>query len=87
MSNKRFEMHEIGQVLVQMRLGATDRAIAQSGLMERKAGPAPEAGGRTGASGQQDHDHVKVAPRKASESKKGEQKPESGGKKRRQREK
>ena len=36
MSNKRFEMHEIRQVLVQMRLGATDRAIAQSGLMGRK---------------------------------------------------
>ena len=35
MSNKRFEMHEIRQVLVQMRLGATDRAIAQSGLMGR----------------------------------------------------
>ncbi len=39
MSNKRFEMHEIHeirQVLVQMRLGATDRAIAQSGLMGRR---------------------------------------------------
>ena len=36
MSNKRFEMHEIRQVLVQMRLGATDRAIAQSGLMGRR---------------------------------------------------
>ena len=36
MSNKRFEMHEIRQVLVQMRLGATDRAIAHSGLMGRK---------------------------------------------------
>ena len=36
MSNKRFEMHEIRQVLVQMRLGATDRAIAQSGLMGRE---------------------------------------------------
>ena len=36
MSNKRFEMYEIRQVLVQMRLGATDREIAQSGLMGRE---------------------------------------------------
>ncbi|MHB8371076.1 MAG: hypothetical protein ACYDBP_15580 [Leptospirales bacterium] len=36
MSNKRFKMHEIRQTLVQMRLGATDREIAKSGLMGRE---------------------------------------------------
>ena len=36
MSNKRFKMYEIRQVLVQMRAGATDRGIAQSGLMGRE---------------------------------------------------
>lgn len=36
MSNKRFEMYEIRRVLVQMRLGAADREIAQSGLLGRE---------------------------------------------------
>ena len=35
MGNRRFEMFEIRQVLVQMRLGATDREIATQGLMGR----------------------------------------------------
>jgi transposase len=36
MANRRFEMHEIRQVLVRMRLGDSDRTIAQTGLMGRK---------------------------------------------------
>lgn len=39
MANRRFEMYEYRQVLVRMRLGDTDRAIARAGLMgRRKAG-------------------------------------------------
>ena len=39
MSNRRFEMHQYRHVLVRMRLGDTDRAIAKLGLMSRtKAG-------------------------------------------------
>lgn len=39
MANRRFEMYEYRQVLVRMRLGETDRAIARAGLMgRRKAG-------------------------------------------------
>ena len=36
MANRRFEMHEIRQVLVRMRLGDSDRIIAQTGLLGRK---------------------------------------------------
>ena len=36
MSNRRFEMHEYRQIIARMRLGDTDRAIARTGLMERK---------------------------------------------------
>jgi transposase len=36
MANRRFEMHEIRQVIVQMRLGLTDRQIAKAGLMGRR---------------------------------------------------
>ena len=35
MSNRRFEMHQYRHVLVRMRLGDTDRAIAKLGLMGR----------------------------------------------------
>jgi transposase len=39
MANRRFEMYQYRQVLVRMRLGDTDRAIARSGLVgRRKAG-------------------------------------------------
>ena len=36
MTNRRFEMYEYRQVIVRMRLGETDRAIARTGLMGRK---------------------------------------------------
>ena len=36
MTNRRFEMHEYRHVIVRMRLGESDRAIAQTGLMGRK---------------------------------------------------
>jgi hypothetical protein len=36
MSNRRFEMYEIRQVIVHMRSGQSDRQIAKSGLMGRK---------------------------------------------------
>jgi hypothetical protein len=36
MANRRFEMYQYRQVLVRMRLGASDRALAQAGLMGRK---------------------------------------------------
>jgi transposase len=36
MANKRFEMYQYRQILVQMRMGESNRAIAQSGLMGRK---------------------------------------------------
>jgi hypothetical protein len=36
MANRRFEMYQYRQVIVRMRLGESDRAIAQSGLMGRK---------------------------------------------------
>lgn len=36
MPNKRFKMFEIRQVLVQMRQGASDRVVAQSGLVGRR---------------------------------------------------
>ena len=36
MSNRRFEMYHYRQVLVRMRQGDTDRAIARSGLMGRR---------------------------------------------------
>ena len=40
MANRRFEMYQYRQVLVQMRLGETDRQLARAGLMgRRKAGP------------------------------------------------
>ena len=35
MSNRRFEMYEYRAVLVRMRQGDSDRAIARSGLMGR----------------------------------------------------
>jgi len=35
MANRRFEMYEYRQVLVRMRLGDTDRALARAGLMGR----------------------------------------------------
>ncbi len=39
MANRRFEMYELRRILVRMRLGDPDRAIARSGLMgRRKAG-------------------------------------------------
>ena len=36
MANRRFEMHEIRQVLVRMRMGESNRAIARTGLIGRK---------------------------------------------------
>ena len=36
MANRKFEMYEYRQVTVRMRLGESDRAIAQTGLMGRK---------------------------------------------------
>ena len=36
MANRRVEMHHYRQVLVRMRLGESDRAISQAGLMGRK---------------------------------------------------
>jgi len=36
MANRRFQVHEIRQVLVQMRQGASDRVVAQSGLVGRR---------------------------------------------------
>ena len=36
MANRRFEMYEYRQVIVRMRLGESDRAIAQTGLMGRR---------------------------------------------------
>ena len=36
MPNRRFEMHQYRQVIVRMRLGDTDRGIANLGLMGRK---------------------------------------------------
>ena len=36
MSNRSFEMYEYRQVIVRMRLGESDRAIAKAGLMGRK---------------------------------------------------
>ena len=36
MSNRRFEMYKIRQVIVHMRSGQSDRPIAKSGLMGRK---------------------------------------------------
>ena len=36
MANRRFQVYEIRQVLVQMRGGASDRVVAQSGLVGRK---------------------------------------------------
>jgi hypothetical protein len=36
MVNKRFEMYQYRQILVRMRMGESNRAIAQSGLMGRK---------------------------------------------------
>ena len=35
MANRRFEMHEIRQVLVRMRMGESNRAIARTGLIGR----------------------------------------------------
>jgi len=35
MTNRRFEMHEIRQALVRMRMGESNRSIARSGLMGR----------------------------------------------------
>lgn len=49
MANRRFEMHQYRQVLVRMRLGQSDRAIAQAGLMGRKkAGALREVARREG---------------------------------------
>ncbi len=36
MANRRFEMYQYRHVIVRMRLGESDRAIAQTGLMGRK---------------------------------------------------
>jgi len=36
MANRRFEMHEISQVIVQMRRSLTDGQIAKAGLMGRR---------------------------------------------------
>lgn len=36
MANKRFEMYQYRQILVRMRMGESNRAIGQSGLMGRK---------------------------------------------------
>ena len=36
MANRRFEMYQYRQVVVRMRLGESDRAIAQTGVMGRK---------------------------------------------------
>lgn len=36
MANRRFEMYQYRQVIVRMRLGESDRAIAKAGLMGRK---------------------------------------------------
>ena len=35
MANKRFEIYQYRQILVRMRMGESNRAIAQSGLMGR----------------------------------------------------
>jgi len=35
MANRRYEMYEYRQVIVRMRLGESDRAIARAGLMGR----------------------------------------------------
>ena len=43
MANRRFEMYEFRQVIVRMRLGESDRAIAQTGLMGRKKAKAVRA--------------------------------------------
>jgi hypothetical protein len=48
-SNRRFEMYHYRQVLVRMRQGDTDRAIARSGLMgRRKAGEVREVAASCG---------------------------------------
>ena len=36
MANRKFEMYEYRQVLLRMRLGETDRALAKTGLMGRR---------------------------------------------------
>ena len=36
MANRRFEMYQYRQILVRMRMGESNRAIANSGLMGRK---------------------------------------------------
>ena len=36
MTNRRFEMHEIRQVLVRMRMGESNRTIAKTGLIGRR---------------------------------------------------
>ena len=36
MANKRFEMYQYRQILVRMRMGESNRAIAESGLMGRE---------------------------------------------------
>jgi len=38
MANRRFEMHQIRQVLVHMRSGQSDRDIARAGLMGGRGG-------------------------------------------------
>ena len=36
MANNRFEMYQYRQILVRMRMGESNLAISESGLMERK---------------------------------------------------
>ncbi len=36
MANRRFEMYEYRQIIVRMRLGESDRALANTGLIGRK---------------------------------------------------
>jgi hypothetical protein len=39
MANRRFEMFEIRHILVRMRQGDSDRAIAKAGLISRPKAP------------------------------------------------
>jgi hypothetical protein len=38
MANRRFEVFELRQILVRMRLGESDRDLSKSGLIGRKKG-------------------------------------------------
>ncbi len=36
MANRRFEMHQYRNIIVRMRLGESDRALAKAGLIGRR---------------------------------------------------